>query len=45
MVLRSPVETTVELIFHANNPGDWMIHCHNAYHLEASMATVLSYAT
>ena len=34
---------TVELVFQANNPGDWMIHCHNAYHLEAGMATVLSY--
>ena len=36
---------SVELIFQANNPGDWMIHCHNAYHLEAGMATVLSYTT
>ena len=36
---------TVELIFQANNPGDWMIHCHNAYHLEAGMATVLSYTS
>ena len=28
---------------HANNPGQWMLHCHNAYHLEAGMATVMSY--
>ncbi len=28
-----------------NNSGDWMIHCHNAYHLEAGMATVLSHTT
>ncbi len=34
---------TVEMVFQANNPGEWMIHCHNAYHLEAGMATVLSY--
>ena len=35
--------TTVELAFPADNIGDWMLHCHNAYHLEAGMATVLSY--
>lgn len=34
---------TVEMVFQADNPGEWMIHCHNAYHLEAGMATVLSY--
>ncbi|MFN0027101.1 MAG: multicopper oxidase family protein [Acidimicrobiales bacterium] len=27
----------------ADNPGQWMAHCHNTYHLEAGMATVLSY--
>jgi FtsP/CotA-like multicopper oxidase with cupredoxin domain len=35
--------TSVALTFPANNPGEWMLHCHNAYHLEAGMATVLSY--
>jgi FtsP/CotA-like multicopper oxidase with cupredoxin domain len=34
---------TVQLVFQANNPGDWMLHCHNAYHLEAGMATLLRY--
>ncbi|MGB3734849.1 MAG: multicopper oxidase family protein [Ilumatobacter sp.] len=34
---------SMEMVFQANNPGDWMIHCHNAYHLEAGMATTLSY--
>lgn len=34
---------TVQLVFQANNPGDWMLHCHNAYHLEAGMATILRY--
>ena len=34
---------SVELVFPADNIGDWMLHCHNAYHLEAGMATVLSY--
>lgn len=34
---------TTELVFQADNPGQWMLHCHNAYHLEAGMATVLRY--
>lgn len=34
---------TAELLIHATNPGQWMVHCHNAYHLEAGMATVLTY--
>lgn len=29
----------------ADNPGQWMLHCHNTYHLEAGMATALSYRT
>ncbi|MBU3065305.1 multicopper oxidase family protein [Nocardia sp. NEAU-G5] len=27
------------------NPGQWMLHCHNAYHGEAGMMTVLSYVS
>ena len=27
----------------ANNPGKWMIHCHNIYHAEAGMMTRLDY--
>jgi FtsP/CotA-like multicopper oxidase with cupredoxin domain len=34
---------SIELLFQATNRGQWMLHCHNAYHLEAGMATVLSY--
>ena len=34
---------TTELVFQANNPGQWMLHCHNAYHLESGMATLLRY--
>ena len=30
--------------FFADNPGDWLFHCHNLYHLEAGMARVVSYA-
>ena len=34
---------TVQMTVLADNPGAWMLHCHNAYHLEVGMATVLSY--
>ena len=27
----------------ADNPGIWMLHCHNAYHQEAGMMTSLNY--
>lgn len=27
----------------ADNPGQWALHCHNAYHAEAGMMTALSY--
>jgi FtsP/CotA-like multicopper oxidase with cupredoxin domain len=27
----------------ADNPGQWLAHCHNLYHAEAGMMTVLSY--
>jgi FtsP/CotA-like multicopper oxidase with cupredoxin domain len=29
----------------ADNPGVWMMHCHNTYHQEAGMMTSLNYAT
>ncbi|MFJ6852075.1 multicopper oxidase family protein [Streptomyces sp. NPDC091271] len=29
--------------FDADNPGLWMLHCHNVYHAEAGMMTVLGY--
>jgi FtsP/CotA-like multicopper oxidase with cupredoxin domain len=33
----------VTIDFDADNPGQWMLHCHNTYHLESGMATVVSY--
>ncbi len=33
----------VNVDFQAQNPGKWMIHCHNAYHAEAGMMTRLDY--
>ena len=33
----------MSVTFAADNPGQWMLHCHNTYHLEAGMAGVISY--
>ncbi len=32
-----PVGATVDLLVEISNPGDWMLHCHVAEHLEAGM--------
>jgi multicopper oxidase len=34
---------TVTCDFDADNPGQWMVHCHNSYHLEAGMMGVVRY--
>jgi FtsP/CotA-like multicopper oxidase with cupredoxin domain len=34
---------TVACDLAADNPGQWMIHCHNTYHHETGMATILGY--
>ncbi|MEV0371582.1 multicopper oxidase family protein [Streptomyces sp. NPDC050636] len=34
---------TLDVDFDADNPGLWMIHCHNVYHSESGMMTVLGY--
>ena len=34
-----------EVDLSADNPGRWMVHCHNAYHAEAGMMTRLEYMT
>ncbi|MFJ9817574.1 multicopper oxidase family protein [Streptomyces sp. NPDC101151] len=31
--------------FDADNPGLWMFHCHNQYHSESGMMTILGYRT
>ncbi|MFC7133318.1 MULTISPECIES: multicopper oxidase family protein [Salinibaculum] len=33
----------VTIDFLADNPGDWLFHCHNLYHLESGMARVIRY--
>jgi len=32
---------TVE--FHADNPGDWLLHCHLLYHMHAGMTRIFAY--
>lgn len=34
---------TVSVYFDADNPGQWMLHCHNAYHGEAGMIVPVAY--
>ena len=33
----------VELDFVANNPGNWLFHCHNLYHMEGGMMRIVRY--
>ncbi|MGE0175115.1 MAG: multicopper oxidase domain-containing protein [Oligoflexales bacterium] len=49
----SPMKHTVDvpphgsrtIEFFANEPGEWMLHCHNLYHMKTGMARVVKYAT
>ncbi|WAZ26658.1 multicopper oxidase family protein [Streptomyces cinnabarinus] len=34
---------TLSVFFDADNPGQWMLHCHNAYHGEAGMMALVAY--
>ena len=38
-----PAMRSVTVDLEADNPGQWALHCHNIYHAEAGMVTVLSY--
>jgi len=42
-VLMAP-EDRVEVAFVADNPGDWMFHCHIPEHMEAGMMGVIRVA-
>jgi FtsP/CotA-like multicopper oxidase with cupredoxin domain len=33
----------LSVFFDADNPGQWMLHCHNAYHGEAGMMANVAY--
>ena len=49
---RSPLKHTVDvpphgsrtIEFYANEPGQWMLHCHNLYHMKTGMARVVRYS-
>lgn len=34
---------SVRIEFSADNPGRWIFHCHNLYHVEAGIARVFEY--
>lgn len=48
----SPLKHTVDvpphgsrtIEFFANEPGQWMLHCHNLYHMKTGMARVVRYS-
>lgn len=42
-VLVPPNGTQVTIAFDADNPGNWLMHCHNIYHMKAGMQTTLRY--
>lgn len=39
-----PVNGAVTLAFDADNPGRWLFHCHNLYHMATGMMTEVAYA-
>jgi len=38
-----PVNGSVTVAFDADNPGRWLFHCHNLFHMAAGMMTELAY--
>jgi FtsP/CotA-like multicopper oxidase with cupredoxin domain len=38
-----PVGGTVSIAFDADNPGRWLFHCHNLYHMATGMMTEVVY--
>ncbi|MDJ0391011.1 multicopper oxidase domain-containing protein [Roseomonas sp. E05] len=39
-----PVHGSVRVAFDADNPGRWLFHCHNLYHMATGMMTELAYS-
>lgn len=39
-----PPHTTRTIEVYANEPGEWMLHCHNLYHMKTGMSRVLRYS-
>jgi len=40
-----PPHGTRTIEFYANEPGQWMLHCHNLYHMKSGMARVVKYTS
>jgi CopA family copper-resistance protein len=40
-----PPHSTRIIEFYTNEPGEWMLHCHNLYHLKTGMARVVKYSS
>jgi FtsP/CotA-like multicopper oxidase with cupredoxin domain len=40
-----PPHRTRTIEFIANEPGEWMLHCHNLYHMKTGMARVVKYSS
>ena len=38
-----PVNGSVTIAFDADNPGRWLLHCHNLFHMATGMMTELAY--
>jgi FtsP/CotA-like multicopper oxidase with cupredoxin domain len=38
-----PAKTTVTIAFDADNPGTWLFHCHNLYHMIGGMMGTVVY--
>lgn len=41
VIVKPMQKVAVKLV--ADNPGVWMLHCHNGYHMDAGMMTTLDY--
>lgn len=49
----SPLKHTVDvpphmsrtIEFYSDEPGEWMLHCHNLYHLKTGMARIVKYSS
>lgn len=38
-----PAMRSLDTYFVADNPGEWVTHCHNEYHMTAGMMTTVAY--
>ena len=36
-------KSKLSVVFDADNPGQWLLHCHNTYHAEAGMMALVAY--